>query len=164
MCVMTRLFSILLLAFSLSACQSSQVENNKVATDYAAELDSGASFSHQLSVLSKHNVIYFPLDSSVIADEYNEYLKSTGAFLVNNPTVGVVIEGHADERGTPEYNIVLGEKRARTVESVLMSYGVRAEQLDIVSFGKSRPAVLGHNETSWSMNRRAVLNFQELPE
>lgn len=164
MSVMTRLFSILLLAFSLSACQGSHTESNKAATDYAAELDSSASFSHQLLLLSKNNIIYFPLDSSVIADEYTEYLKATGTFLANNPTVGVVIEGHADERGTPEYNIVLGEKRARTVESVLISYGVRAEQLDIVSFGKSRPAVLGHNETSWSMNRRAVLDFQELPE
>ncbi|MGL4959463.1 MAG: OmpA family protein, partial [Plesiomonas sp.] len=71
----------------------------------------------------------------------------------------VVVEGHADERGTPEYNIALGERRASAVKMYLQGRGVNAEQVSIVSYGKEKPAVLGHTEDAYAKNRRAVLVY-----
>jgi len=156
--------SVLLVALLLSACKNTNIQDSQAQQDSIDMLAENQSFSAELYKLSNDNIIQFSLDSSVIDDNYIVYLKEVGRFLANNPTVGVVVEGHADERGTPEYNIALGERRARNVQDYLMNYGANADQLDLVSFGKSRPAVLGHDEAAWRVNRRAVLNFQELPE
>ena len=71
----------------------------------------------------------------------------------------VVIEGHCDERGTREYNLALGERRANTVRRYLMSRGVSSSQIEVVSYGEERPADYGHNESAWSRNRRAFLDY-----
>ena len=71
----------------------------------------------------------------------------------------MIIEGHADERGTPEYNIALGERRAAAVKSYLQANGASGEQLSIISYGKEKPAVLGHNEAAYAKNRRAVITY-----
>ncbi|MGQ7179132.1 peptidoglycan-associated lipoprotein Pal, partial [Escherichia coli] len=80
-------------------------------------------------------------------------------FLRSNPSYKVTVEGHADERGTPEYNISLGERRANAVKMYLQGKGVSADQISIVSYGKEKPAVLGHDEAAYSKNRRAVLVY-----
>ena len=81
------------------------------------------------------------------------------AFLRGNPSVKITVEGHADEKGTPEYNIALGERRANAVKMYLQSKGVNGEQIAIVSYGKEKPAVLGHDESAYAKNRRAVLAY-----
>ncbi|URJ23474.1 peptidoglycan-associated lipoprotein Pal [Blochmannia endosymbiont of Camponotus sp. C-003] len=110
--------------------------------------------------LKSNNVIYFPLDQYDIPSQFFYSLNIHANFLYNNPLQYMIIEGHADERGTPEYNIALGERRANSVKSYLQSKGVLSEQMLTVSYGKEKPAVLGQNEEAYSKNRRAVLKYK----
>jgi len=93
----------------------------------------------------------------VVPREYDEELRKAADWLVHCPTVTVTIEGHADERGTREYNLALGERRAIAVKRALAALGVSADRLSIVSYGKERPAAIGSNEAAWRQNRRAVM-------
>jgi peptidoglycan-associated lipoprotein len=99
-------------------------------------------------------IIYFDFDSAAIRSEYNRTIAAHAAYLVENPNVRVRLEGHTDERGSREYNIGLGERRAQAVRRSLMLQGVPAEQLATVSLGEERPAVSGSDEEAWAMNRR----------
>ena len=99
-------------------------------------------------------VVYFPFDSSVISPEAAEALKSNSAYLRDNPTIKIQIEGHCDERGTVEYNLALGERRAKAAASRLKKLGVPASRFSTISYGKERPQDPGHDETAWSKNRR----------
>ncbi|HAS3827899.1 TPA: peptidoglycan-associated lipoprotein Pal, partial [Vibrio cholerae] len=94
-----------------------------------------------------------------IASDYEAMLAAHAAYLVKNPSLRVTIEGHADERGTPEYNIALGERRAQAVAKYLEALGVQAGQLSIVSYGEEKPLVLGQSEEAYAKNRRAVLVY-----
>lgn len=105
-------------------------------------------------------VVYFDFDQSTIRAEFVDTLRAHAAFLVSNPEVKVSIEGHADERGSREYNIALGERRAIAVQNFFAAEGVPASQLSTISYGEERPAVIGHDEASWAQNRRAVLVYQ----
>ena len=106
------------------------------------------------------NTVYFGFDSSELAGEAQATLDRQAAFLNVNPTMVVIIEGHADERGTREYNLALGDRRAVAVRDYLLAKGLNADRVRTVSYGKERPAVSGSNEESWAKNRRAatVLN------
>ena len=106
------------------------------------------------------NTVYFGFDSSELAGEAQATLDRQAAFLNVNPTMVVIIEGHADERGTREYNLALGDRRAVAVRDYLLAKGLNAARVRTVSYGKERPAVSGSNEESWEKNRRAatVLN------
>ena len=106
------------------------------------------------------NTVYFGFDSSELAVEAQAILDRQAAFLNVNPTIVVIIEGHADERGTREYNLALGDRRAVAVRDYLLAKGLNAARVRTVSYGKERPAVSGSNEGSWEFNRRAatVLN------
>ena len=100
--------------------------------------------------------VFFAYDSSVITSEAQTILDRQAEWLKGNSDVNVAIEGHADERGTREYNIALGERRASATKDYLVSQGVAASRLSTVSYGKERPAVVGNDEGAWSQNRRAV--------
>ncbi|HEJ9097851.1 peptidoglycan-associated lipoprotein Pal [Serratia odorifera] len=113
----------------------------------------------QMQELQKNNIVYFGLDKYDISSEFAQMLDAHATFLRNNPSYKVTVEGHADERGTPEYNIALGERRANAVKMYLQGKGVSADQISIVSYGKEKPAVLGHDEAAYSKNRRAVLVY-----
>ena len=106
------------------------------------------------------NTVYFGFDSSELAGEAQAVLDRQAAFLNVNPAMVVIIEGHADERGTREYNLALGDRRAVAVRDYLLAKGLNAARVRTVSYGKERPAVSGSNEGSWEFNRRAatVLN------
>ena len=106
------------------------------------------------------NTVYFGFDSSELGGEARATLDRQAAFLNVNPTMIVIIEGHADERGTREYNLALGDRRAVAVRDYLLAKGLNAARVRTVSYGKERPAVSGSNEESWAKNRRAatVLN------
>ena len=103
--------------------------------------------------------IYFDFDQSSIRSEFIDVLRSHAAYLNSNRSASVVIEGHADERGSREYNIGLGERRTNAAKSFLEAEGVADSQLNTISYGEERPASLGHDEVSWAENRRAVLVY-----
>lgn len=109
--------------------------------------------------LQDRHTVYFNYDSDQIKDEYVSVLQDNAKYLRNNPDARVIIEGHTDERGTPEYNIALGERRARSVARYLQNLGVDVNQMSVVSYGEEKPVTPEHNESAWSQNRRAVLNY-----
>jgi peptidoglycan-associated lipoprotein len=99
--------------------------------------------------------IHFDYDQFEIKPEYTECLNETAAFLNENSELKLLVEGHCDERGTQEYNLALGEKRAMTVKKFLEMKGIKSERIAVRSFGEEQPIMLGSNETAWSQNRRA---------
>jgi len=111
------------------------------------------------SVVMNDRIIYFPYDSAELDDASIEILKQHGRYLADNPGETVRLEGHADERGSREYNIGLGERRAVSVQSMLMIHGAAPEQLVTVSFGEERPASLGTGDDAWALNRRVELAY-----
>ena len=111
------------------------------------------------SPLSKR-IIYFAYDSSDIGPEYRTIIEAHAAFLVANQTVVVTLEGHADERGSREYNLALGERRAETVKRQMTLLGASASQFRVVSYGEERPAVDGHDDYAWSQNRRVEIVYR----
>lgn len=109
--------------------------------------------------LRDNNTVYFKYDSDQIQDEYVSLMQAHAQYLRDNPDSRIIIEGHTDERGTPEYNIALGERRARAVARYMQNLGVDVNQLSIVSYGEEKPLDPGHAESSWKKNRRAVVNY-----
>jgi peptidoglycan-associated lipoprotein len=105
--------------------------------------------------------VFFDFDKSDIKSDAQQVLDRQAAWLKQYASTKVVIEGHCDERGTREYNLALGERRATAAKNYLVSKGIDAKRLQTISYGKERPAVLGSNEASWSQNRRAVTVVQE---
>ena len=103
-------------------------------------------------------VFYFDFDRSELKPRARTILSGHARYLRDNASARITIEGHCDERGTREYNLALGERRAATVRSYLQSLGVRASQMSTVSFGEERPVDPGHSESAWAKNRRAVLD------
>jgi peptidoglycan-associated lipoprotein len=99
--------------------------------------------------------VYFDFDSALIRASEQGKLAEVASFLAGNPAASLEVEGHTDERGTEEYNLALGERRALAVREALVAGGVNPERLFTISFGKSRPAVDGSNEAAWARNRRA---------
>ena len=100
--------------------------------------------------------IFFDTDKSDVDDADKATLQSQATWLRQNPTARVTIEGHADERGTREYNLALGERRANAAKNFLASLGIDAGRLTTISYGKERPEALGSDEDAWAKNRRAV--------
>lgn len=103
--------------------------------------------------------IYFEFDQSDIRSEFIEVLRAHAAYLNGNRAANLRIEGHADERGSREYNIGLGERRANAVRRFLEAEGVSPAQIGTVSYGEERPVAFGHDEISWAQNRRAELVY-----
>ncbi|MCW4151846.1 peptidoglycan-associated lipoprotein Pal [Halomonas sp. 18H] len=103
--------------------------------------------------------IYFAFDSDTIRPEFQSVLNAHASFLRNNTNASVVLQGHTDERGTREYNLALGERRAGAVEEFLSVQGVSPSQVDVVSYGEERPAARGSNEQAYAQNRRVVFAY-----
>lgn len=114
----------------------------------------------QLEALQNEQTVYFDFDRSTISSEYYSVLDKHAAFLVSNPGKSVVVEGHCDSRGTPEYNIALGELRAKSVQTYLQNAGVSSSQISVVSYGEEKPIVSGSTEAAFAKNRRGVLVYQ----
>ncbi|ATX76185.1 MAG: peptidoglycan-associated lipoprotein Pal [Reinekea forsetii] len=100
------------------------------------------------------DLVFFDYDKADIRAEFREMLNTRAAYLVANPNIEVVLEGHADERGTREYNLALGERRAKQVATYLQVKGVSAGQIDVVSYGEEMPLALGKSESDYAQNRR----------
>ena len=100
--------------------------------------------------------VFFGYDSSDLDSDALELLQDQVAWLKQNSSVSVTIEGHCDERGTREYNLALGEKRAQAVKNYLIGLGISPDRVSTISYGKERPAVVGSNDGAWAQNRRSV--------
>jgi peptidoglycan-associated lipoprotein len=109
--------------------------------------------------LLANRVIYFDFDQSTVRSDYLDVISAHADYLAANPQVVVRLEGHADERGTREYNLGLGEHRANAVRSLMMAQGVADNQLMVVSYGEERAASFEHNEEAWALNRRVELVY-----
>ena len=100
--------------------------------------------------------VFFATNESVLTTASRDTLRKQATWLRSNSEINVVLEGHADERGTREYNLALGERRANAAKDYLMTYGVSASRISVISYGKERPVDAGSNPLSWSKNRRSV--------
>ncbi len=115
-------------------------------------------FSDPNNPLSKRT-IYFMLDSSQVQQDFVSVIAAHARYLLANPSQHVVLEGNGDERGSREYNIALGEQRSKTVAGMLKAQGVSESQLGIVSYGEEKPVAMGHDESSWELNRRVEIAY-----
>jgi peptidoglycan-associated lipoprotein len=111
---------------------------------------------HFKSVMNGRDVIYFDTDKYDIDSDDAAALRQQAQYLLQYPNIRATVEGHCDERGTREYNLALGERRANAAKNYLVSLGVPAARLTTISYGKERPVALGSNEQAWAQNRRAV--------
>lgn len=127
-----------------SSMQSGQMTDESMAKAAVAELKS---------------VFYFDFDQAVIQADAFEDLSAHAKYLAAYPDARLVLEGHADERGTREYNMALGERRAKAVSRFLAVQGAGSNQIEVVSYGEERPAMMGHDEGSWAQNRRVELKY-----
>lgn len=118
----------------------------------------GSSLDDPNSLLATR-VIYFDYDKSDVKSEFQQVVQAHAEYLAANSEASVTLEGHADERGTREYNIALGERRTIAVQRLLTLQGASSSQIRVVSYGEERPASLGHNEDAWSLNRRAEIIY-----
>jgi len=138
--------------------QSMNNDTVEVAT-ISPEQQAEEQLRQKYEALRQEQVIYFDFDTATVESKYADLLRAHAEFLVQNPSVKVLIEGHADERGTPEYNIALGENRGQAVEKYLLSLGVSASQMSVVSYGEEKPMVKSRTESAFAKNRRAVLVY-----
>ena len=176
----------LMLAAALAACSSTPTEDDSSATDdMSQQTDTSPVTPVEPSTPSKPDtssipltadnfynhpsnydgttdsrVIYFAFDSNTVPAAAFETLRAHATYLKNNSNAKVRLEGHADERGTREYNVALSERRSKAVEKFLRVQGVSSSQLEIVSYGEEKPAVMGSSESAWAQNRRVELVFQ----
>jgi len=174
-----RLLFVMSLTGLLFGCSSDQVKEEEPATvedlsstipdesgDSSAQAygtdDSSTSGFSQLddpqSPLSVR-IIYFEYDSSAIRTEYRSTIEAHSAYLSQNPGTSITLEGHADERGSREYNLALGERRAQAVKQQMTLLGASSSQIRLVSYGEERPEVDGHDEASWQQNRRVEILY-----
>ena len=105
-------------------------------------------------------IVYFEFDSSTLSEDAMALIEAHAAFLAENSERRMLVEGHTDERGSREYNLALGERRAESVKQALTLAGARSNQIDTVSYGEESPAANGSNEAAWSQNRRAELVYE----
>jgi len=117
------------------------------------ETTEGQPTEEEISLLLED--IHFDYDDDSIRDDAKEILNANAQVLMDNPWVNILIEGHCDERGTVEYNLALGERRALNAKKYLVSYGIDPSRISIISYGKERPLDPRHNEEAWAKNRRA---------
>jgi len=119
----------------------------------SASIDPG---SQEDLIVNVGDRVFFNYDSSELDSDAQELLQDQVAWLKQYSDVSVIIEGHCDERGTREYNLALGEKRAQSVKNYLISLGISSDRVSTISYGKERPAVVGSNDGAWAQNRRSV--------
>jgi peptidoglycan-associated lipoprotein len=170
-----KLFAVSLLSLAITGCASSGGTTDEAATTDTAmeesqtqavpgspDVDVVTEEQAQMAAnpLLDQTVIYFGFDRSEIRPEFKDILNAHAAYLVANPQANVSLEGHCDERGTVEYNLALGERRANTVKRYLVVQGVNPSQLESVSYGEERPAMVGSDDSAWSKNRRTEISYQ----
>ena len=130
--------------------------NTSTSSEDSSSGDSIVPGSQEDLIVNVGDRVFFGYDSSELDSDAQELLQDQVAWLKQYSDVSVIIEGHCDERGTREYNLALGEKRAQAVKNYLISLGISSDRVSTISYGKERPAVVGSNDGAWAQNRRSV--------
>ncbi len=151
----------------LAACETAPESSGDSQTSGGASTSAAASAAPAVAqivpgtqrdlVVNVGDRVFFGFDQSDLSSEARSTLELQAAWLQKFPAVRVTVEGHADERGTREYNLALGERRAAAVKDYLVALGVAPGRVNTISYGKERPAAVGSNETAWAQNRRGVM-------
>lgn len=151
---------------SKSSTESMEMESNKenattssVVTPLGGAQGDLTAEQVRNNELRQSHTVLFEYDNFSLLPQYEDVIEAHAQFLLENPSVQVIVEGHTDARGTPEYNISLGERRANAIAKYLQVMGVPVTQITLVSYGEEKPLVLGHSEEDYSKNRRAVLVY-----
>jgi peptidoglycan-associated lipoprotein len=164
---------VLVIGVTLAGCKSKAVQEG-VAVDEQSIGDSsggtdavglggddgtlGSALPGDIDPLSQR-VIYFAYDSADIDPDSQAIVEAHAAYLSNNYQTNVVLEGHADERGTREYNLALGEGRSKSVSTMMQALGIGPERIQTISYGEERPSALGHDDAAWGLNRRVEILY-----
>ena len=148
------LLLVIAAALLLSAC-ATKTTTKQVATQITGDVFTGEETVKYLAT-GVPDRVFFATNKSVLTTKARDTLRKQAAWLRNNKSINVTAEGHADERGTREYNLALGERRANAVKDYLMTYGISGNRLAVISYGKERPINSGSTPLAWSQNRRAV--------
>ena len=166
-----KLLASALLVFFLAACSttpkdtadSSGSGSTSTSSDVSSSAETETTESASIEPGSQEDLIvnvgdrvFFNYDSAELDTDAQELLQDQVAWLKQYSDVSVIIEGHCDERGTREYNLALGEKRAQSVKNYLINLGISSDRVSTISYGKERPAVVGSNDGAWAQNRRSV--------
>jgi peptidoglycan-associated lipoprotein len=162
----------LLIAFAMAGCAGEQAV--KPSTTGGGEQGAGAqtapaagtagpsarelSAQKRAELLAQHRV-HFAFDSSAIDDDARAIIEAHASYLVDNPSINVTLQGNCDERGTREYNLALGERRAQSVEKMMKVLGVAGSRIKTVSYGEEKPLCEEHNESCWRQNRRVDISY-----
>ena len=144
------LILILIAAFALSACST-----KKSGPALSGDVYTGTETVEYLAS-GVPDRVFFATNESILTTKSRDTLRKQANWLRENSSINVVVEGHADERGTREYNLALGERRANAAKDYLITYGISANRISVISYGKERPVDSGSNPLSWSKNRRSV--------
>jgi peptidoglycan-associated lipoprotein len=161
-----KVITLVAAAFLLTACGTTSEETGDATgagtgasmstTPGVTSMEGPAPGTQEDLVVNVGDRVFFDFDSSALQPDGRATVEGLAAWMNNYPSTAVTIEGHADERGTREYNLALGDRRANAVYDYLLALGIPAGRLNTISYGKERPAVLGSNEAAWAQNRRAV--------
>ena len=140
-----------------STASSSDVSSSDTASSVeTSDSESIVPGSQEDLIVNVGDRVFFDYDSSELDSDAQELLQDQVAWLKQYSDVSVIVEGHCDERGTREYNLALGEKRAQSVKNYLINLGISSDRVSTISYGKERPAVVGSNDGAWAQNRRSV--------
>jgi len=156
--MISRIFSVLFLCVLVVGCETPPTDGANTGDNGGAggigSENQGAGGGELAPGVS--DTVYFAYDSSALTSEATAVLGRQAQYLKENSSMSVVVEGHCDERGTREYNLALGERRANATKQFLVNAGVPASRLSTISYGKERPVAVGSDEASWALNRRTV--------
>ena len=154
--ILRNTFLVILLSMVVSACATKKTTTtSSIDGQIQGDVYIGADTVKELAK-GVPDRVFFATNESILTTASRETLRAQAAWLRKNSSINVVLEGHADERGTREYNLALGERRANSAKDYLITYGISADRISIISYGKERPVDSGSNPLSWSKNRRSV--------
>jgi peptidoglycan-associated lipoprotein len=148
-------FLIILACLVLTACATKKTTDSSISGQMQGDVYTGTDTVKELAS-GVPDRVFFATNETVLTTASRETLRKQAAWLRKNSSINVVLEGHADERGTREYNLALGERRANSAKDYLMTYGISSNRISVLSYGKEKPVDSGSNPLSWSKNRRSV--------
>ena len=151
---MRNILLVILAAFILSAC-AAKTTTKKIETQIAGDTFTGSETVKYLAT-GVPDRVFFATNKSILTTASRDTLRKQATWLRENKSINVTVEGHADERGTREYNLALGERRANATKDYLMTYGISSNRVATISYGKERPVNSGSTPLAWSQNRRSV--------
>ena len=157
--MLKKLLLLVVAGFFLASCAATNTEQGGDVDAASSNTASGGDITagtQEDLIVNVGDRVFFEFDSSELTVDAQATLDAQAAWLQQYPDTNITIEGHADERGTREYNLALGERRANAAKDYLMTYGISSDRISVLSYGKERPVDSGSNPLAWSKNRRSV--------